>query len=59
MVFDLRNIIHPFQNKKYLKIWVNLNCNPQEYLMVTNKFKHKCFSVNTNLTVLVTLLYFT
>ena len=32
MVFNLRKIIHPFQSKKYLRTYRNLNCNPEEYL---------------------------
>ena len=31
MAFNLPKIIDPFQGKKYLKTYWNLNCNPQQY----------------------------
>ena len=34
MVFNLQKIIHPFQGNKHLGIKWNLNCNPEEYLIV-------------------------
>ena len=33
MVFNLLKIIHPFQGKKDLSTWQNLNSSPQEYLI--------------------------
>ena len=33
VVFNLRNIIHPFQSNKYLRIYLNLNFNQQECLI--------------------------
>ena len=44
IMFNQRKIFYPFQSIK---------------LKVTNRFKCKCFSVNTHLSVSVTLLYFT
>ena len=32
MVFNLLNIIHPFQGKKHLKTYWNLNSDPHKYL---------------------------
>ena len=55
VVFNLLNIIHPFE--KTFKDLVKLNCNTQEYLYVTNRFKYKFVSVITQISVTVTLLY--
>ena len=34
MTYNLSKIIHPFQNKKYLKTSWNLNCNPHKFLFI-------------------------
>ena len=34
MMFELLKIIHPFQCKKYLRSYCNLNCNPQKFVIV-------------------------
>ena len=57
MVFNLMKIIHPIESEKYFRAKRNLIATHNIWF-VTNRFKYKFFSVITQLSVTVTLLYF-
>ena len=58
MVLNLLKIIHPFESKKHLRTWWNLIATHKNIWYVTNRLNYKLFSVITQLSVKVLLLYF-
>ena len=58
MVFNLLKIIHPFESKKHFRTKLNLIATLRNIWSVTNRLKYKFVSVITQLSVIVTLLYF-
>ena len=56
MVFNLPEIIHPFESKKHLRTSWNLIATHKNICYVTYRFKYKFFSVITQLRVTVTPL---